>query len=75
MAGECRDAIHPSKLGDHSVFAYLHLNDIDAYYQKISQAGATICKKIRDEAWGKREFGVVTADGHRILFGQSIALK
>ena len=26
VAGECPDAIHPSKLGDHSYFAYLHID-------------------------------------------------
>jgi len=68
MAGQCPDAIPPSKLGDHSYFAYLEIADADAYYQFILAAGANICKTIRSEPWGMREFGVVTADGHRIMF-------
>jgi len=72
MAGECPDAIHPSKLGDHSYFAYLHIADIDSYYESVVAAGAPICKSLRNEPWGQREFGVFTADGHRIMFGSPI---
>jgi catechol 2,3-dioxygenase-like lactoylglutathione lyase family enzyme len=73
MAGECPAAIHPSKLGDHSYFAYLHITDIDSYYESVAGAGARICKTLRDEPWGQREFGVFTADGHRIMFGSPIS--
>jgi len=68
MAGQCPDAIPPSELGDHSYFAYLEIPDVDDFYQSLLSAGATICKTIRNEPWGMREFGVVTADGHRIMF-------
>ncbi len=70
MAGECRDAIPPADLGDHSYFAYLQVDDIQSYYESVRAAGATISKSLRDEPWGMKEFGVVTADGHRIMFGQ-----
>jgi len=42
MAGQCPDAIPPSKLGDHSYFAYLEIADVDAYYQFILAAGTNI---------------------------------
>jgi len=73
MAGECPDAIHPSKLGDHSYFAWLQIDDIDSFYESVRAAGAQICKTIRNEPWGMREFGLVTADGHRIMFGSPIS--
>jgi uncharacterized glyoxalase superfamily protein PhnB len=73
MAGECRDAIHPSQLGDHSYFAYLQVEDIDSLYESIQRAGVQIRKTIRDEPWQMREFGLVTADGHRIMFGTPIS--
>lgn len=72
MAGECRDAIPPSQLGDHSYFAYLQVEDIDSLHAFVSAAGAKISKPLRNEPWGMREFGVVTADGHRIMFGSVI---
>jgi catechol 2,3-dioxygenase-like lactoylglutathione lyase family enzyme len=69
MAGECPDAIPPRKLGDHSYFAYLQVDEIDSFYASLLAAGAEISKTIRDEPWGMREFGLVTIDGHRIMFG------
>jgi catechol 2,3-dioxygenase-like lactoylglutathione lyase family enzyme len=72
MAGECPGAIHPSKLGDHSYFAYLQIDAIDSFYASVRAAGAQICKTIRDEVWRMREFGLVTADGHRIMFASPV---
>ena len=72
MAGQCPDAIHPSELGDHSYFAYLEIADIDPYYLSVQAKGAKISKTLRDEPWGMREFGVHTADGHRIMFASLI---
>lgn len=69
MAGECPDAIPPRQLGDHSYFAYMQIDGIDAFYASVLASGAQISKTIRDEAWGMREFGLVTVDGHRIMFG------
>ena len=68
MAGHCPDAIPPRKLGDHSYFAYLQIDEIDSFYASVLAAGAEIVKTIRDEPWGMREFGLVTVDGHRIMF-------
>jgi catechol 2,3-dioxygenase-like lactoylglutathione lyase family enzyme len=73
MAGECPQAISPAKLGDHSYFAYLHIEEIDAYYESVRVAGAKIAKTLRDEPWGQREFGLFTSDGHRIMFGSPIS--
>ena len=72
MAGECPDALPPSQLGDHSYFAYLQVEEVDPLYAKVRDAGAEICKTLRDEPWAMREFGLATADGHRIMFGAPI---
>jgi predicted enzyme related to lactoylglutathione lyase len=69
MAGECRGAISPEALGDHSYFAYLEVDDIDELYDTVTSRSATVIKDIRDESWGMREFGIRTIDGHRIMFG------
>ncbi len=71
MAGECPDAIPAAELGDHSYFAYLQIEGIDEYHAAVCAAGARLCKTLRDEPWGQREFGVFTVDGHRIMFGQA----
>src|ERR1700757_3195912 len=72
MAGECPNALPPAELGDHSYFAYLQVDDINPFYESVCAKGAKICKTVRDEPWGMREFGVVTVDGHRIMFASSI---
>lgn len=72
FAGHCPDALSPFDLGDHSYFAYLEIDEIDSFYQSVQAKGAKICKAIRDEPWGMREFGLVTADGHRIMVASSL---
>jgi uncharacterized glyoxalase superfamily protein PhnB len=59
-------------LGDHSYFAYLVVDDADAYYQRAVSANAEIFKPIVNEPWGMREFGLRTVDGHRLMVGQDL---
>lgn len=75
MAGECPDAIPPSQLGDHSYFAYLQVEEIDSLYASVRAADVRLCKTLRDEPWGMREFGLVTVDGHRMMFGTPVPSK
>jgi uncharacterized glyoxalase superfamily protein PhnB len=72
MAGECPDAIPPAELGDHSYFAYLVVDDVDACHERVASAGAEIVKALATEKWGMREFGLRTIDGHRIMVGQDV---
>jgi catechol 2,3-dioxygenase-like lactoylglutathione lyase family enzyme len=70
MAGECADAMSPRDLGDHSYFAYVEVNDIGRYCDDVVANGAELIKPLRTEPWGMMEFGIRTADGHRMMFGQ-----
>lgn len=70
MAGECRDALPATELGDHSYLGYLEVDEIDGLYEAMTARGAELIKKLRDEPWGMREFGIRTVDGHRFMFGQ-----
>jgi catechol 2,3-dioxygenase-like lactoylglutathione lyase family enzyme len=72
MAGHCPDATPPAELGDHSYFAYIVVDDAGAYFREFSSTGAQFTKRLRDEPWKMREFGVRTLDGHRIMFGQEL---
>jgi predicted enzyme related to lactoylglutathione lyase len=73
MAGECADALPARDLGDHSYFAYLVVDDADAYHRRAVESGVELVKPLKDEPWGMREFGLRTVDGHRIMVGQSLA--
>lgn len=74
MAGECPDAMPAAALGDHSYFAYLVVDDIDALHAKVAAAGVEFVKALVTEPWGMREFGVRTIDGHRIMLGQEVSV-
>ena len=69
MAGECPDALPARELGDHSYFGYLVVEGVDEYHTRACSSGAEIVKGLRDEPWGMREFGLRTADGHRLMIG------
>ena len=72
LAGECPDALPPAQLGDHSYFAYVLVEDPDSFFAEVTARGAQLIKALRDEPWGMREFGIRTADGHRMMFGKPI---
>ena len=72
MLGRCPDAIPPAELGDHSYFAYIEVDDLDALHAEIAARGAIISSPPADKPWGRREMGVHTPDGHRMMFAKSI---
>jgi catechol 2,3-dioxygenase-like lactoylglutathione lyase family enzyme len=72
MLGECPDAIPPAKLGDHSYFGYLRVDDVDAYHDEIRSKGVPILSPLETKPWEMREFSVATPEGHRITIGQWI---
>jgi predicted enzyme related to lactoylglutathione lyase len=69
MAGECPDALPPKDTGDHSYFGYIVVEGIDELHASVQAAGTELVKPLRSEPWGMKEFGVRTADGHRLMFG------
>jgi catechol 2,3-dioxygenase-like lactoylglutathione lyase family enzyme len=73
MLGECPDDLPASELGCHSYFAYLRVDDADAYYADLKAKGADLLSEIEDKPWRMREFGVRTPDGHRIMIGHVLA--
>ena len=70
--GHCPDAVPMSKAQDHSWFAYLHIEHASLFYEEVVKKGVEIWHPIADKSWGMREFAIVTPDGHRIVFGESL---
>jgi predicted enzyme related to lactoylglutathione lyase len=70
--GECKDAMAPADLGDHSYFGYVVMDDVDAYHGEISARGADVIAPPENKPWGMREMPVRTIDGHRIMFAQEL---
>ena len=73
--GDCPDAVPMSKTQDHSWFAYLHVRDASGLYEEYVKNGVEIWHKLADKPWGFREFGIVTPDGHRIVFGEQLPIS
>jgi len=72
MLGACPDETPAASLGDHSLFAYVHVDDVDALHAEFATHGANVSAPA-DRAHGLREIVVTTIDGHRLLFGQELA--
>ena len=75
MLGECPNDMPASALGCHSYFAYLRVDDADAYYRDLKTKNAELLSEIEDKPWGMREFGLRTPDGHRITIGHAIGSR
>jgi uncharacterized glyoxalase superfamily protein PhnB len=70
MLGECSEEKAAHKIGDHSYFAYLVVNDAKSLFDEFKGNNVKFVKQLKDEPWGMREFGIVTIDGHRMMFGE-----
>jgi catechol 2,3-dioxygenase-like lactoylglutathione lyase family enzyme len=75
MLGHCPDAMRPAQTGDHSYFAYLHVDDVDAVHAEFLRRGAIILSAPFDKPWGMREMAVATPDGHRMMIGHRLGLS
>ena len=70
MLGECPDDRSAFETRNHSYFAYIDVENIDALYLEYLECDIEILQEIADKPWGQREFSIRTIDGHRIMFGQ-----
>lgn len=70
--GDCPGIQPMSASPDHSWFAYLNVDDATGLYRDCVSNGVEIWHALDDKPWGMREFAIVTPDGHRIVFGESI---
>ena len=72
MLGECPDDRSAFETRNHSYFAYVDVENIDALYAEFQLKDIEILSKPDDKPWGQREFAIRTIDGHRIMFGESL---
>lgn len=72
MVGHCKDEVPAAETGNHSWFAYVNCEGIDDLYSQYQARHVEFTQKIANKPWGLREFGVVTPEGHRIMFGQQL---
>ena len=72
MLGECADEMTAEATGNHSWFAHVLVENVDEVYQELVERGAKVLSMIGNRPWGIRDFTIVTPDGHRIMYGQSM---
>ena len=73
--GECPDVQPAGELGDHSYFAYVSVEDVDAFYSDLLSRGAPLVSPPETKPWGMREFALRTPDGHRLTFGAFVGVE
>lgn len=72
MLGGCPDDRSAFETVNHSYFAYIDVENIDALYNEYKLNNVEVLSELTNESWGQREFSIRTIDGHRIRFGQEI---
>jgi uncharacterized glyoxalase superfamily protein PhnB len=70
MLGECADDVAASELGNHSWYAHVIVEGVDALHDEVAARGAEILSPLATKPWGLREFSLRTPDGHRLSFGE-----
>ncbi len=73
MLGECPDDRSAFETRNHSYFAYVQVEDVDEMHSELAAKGVEIHYALGSKPWGMREFGIITIDGHRIMFGQQLS--
>jgi PhnB protein len=66
------DYRNPKRLGAASVQIYVHVDDVDAVYERARAASAEIIEDIADQEYGARRFGAKDPEGHSWWFAQQI---
>jgi len=69
--GHCPGIEPISQFVDHSLIVQAVVDDAKALYEEFRSNGVDASEP-EDKPWGQREFGVVTPDGHRLMFTQTL---
>jgi len=64
------DSASPAKLGYHTQYLTVFVDDVNVHYEKAKSAGARIVEELNETIYGEREYGVEDLEGHRWLFSQ-----
>jgi uncharacterized glyoxalase superfamily protein PhnB len=68
--GDCPGILPMHQASDHSWVGYLHVDSARELYEQYLSKGVSVWGHLEDKPWGLREFGIVTPDGHRWVFGE-----
>jgi uncharacterized glyoxalase superfamily protein PhnB len=54
---------------------FVHVDDVDAHYERARAAGALIESQPVDQPYGQREYGARDPEGHRWWFATPVAIQ
>jgi uncharacterized glyoxalase superfamily protein PhnB len=54
---------------------FVHVDDVDAHYERARGAGALIDSQPVDQPYGQREYGARDLEGHRWWFATPVAIQ
>ncbi len=63
---------NPKQLGQVTQNLYVRVDDVDALFERATQAGATVLEKPADQPYGERRCALEDPEGHRWYFAQAI---
>jgi MerR family transcriptional regulator, thiopeptide resistance regulator len=63
----------PAELGGSGGGNVVQVTDVDAHFERVRAAGATILYEPADQEYGQREYGVADPDGHSWWFATPTA--
>jgi PhnB protein len=72
MLGCPEDHRSPKELGQVTVGMYVHIDDVDAHFDRAKAAGADVEGPPEDKPYGDRVYGAFDPEGHQWWFAQSI---
>ena len=72
MLGCPEDQRSPAELGHVTVGMYVHVDDVDAHFERAKAAGAEVDGPPDDKPYGDRVYGAFDPEGHQWWFAQSI---
>lgn len=69
--GHCPGIVPMTRCRDHSLIIQANVDDAYELYREFKAKSADV-SEAEDKPWGLREFGVVTPDGHRLMFTEAL---
>jgi uncharacterized glyoxalase superfamily protein PhnB len=63
---------NPNQLGHVTVGMYVHVDDVQAHYERAKAAGANVEGAPMDQTYGVRSYGALDPEGHQWWFAQAL---
>jgi len=72
MLGRQGGEFRPPRAGEVSQYVTVHVEDVDAHFERSRRGGARIVSPPADQPFGERQYTAEDPGGHRWTFSQSV---